>query len=204
MAQQGRGGGRGMGFGGGGIAMLLSNTSVQQELKLDATQVDKAKALATKIREKVTAATSGLEGQEKFAKMREMGKELNDEANKVAKEFLAPEQVKRLHQIQHQVQGAQAFTDEHVQSKLKLTDSQKSDIDAVVQASNTEMRELFQNMQSDPEGTRAKITQHRKDTLAKIEAKLTDEQKTTYKEMLGAPFEIKFEPRPGGGGPGGR
>ncbi|MGA8348581.1 MAG: Spy/CpxP family protein refolding chaperone, partial [Isosphaeraceae bacterium] len=97
------------------------------------------------------------------------------------------------------VQGAQAFTDEHVQSKLKLTDAQKSDIDSIVQASHTEMHSLFQNMQSDPEGTRAKLAEHRKETLAKVESKLTSEQKAAYKEMLGAPFEIKYEPRPGGG-----
>ena len=200
LAQQGRGGGGGRGYGGGGIGMLLSNASVQQELKLDATQIEKAKELSTKLREKVTAATQGLEGQERFAKIREMSKELNTEANTGAKEFLKPEQLKRLHQIHHQVQGAQAFTDEHVQSKLKLTDAQKSDIDSIVQASNTEMRALFQNMQSDPEGTRTKIHEHRKETLAKVESKLTDEQKTAYKEMLGAPFEIKYEPRPGGGG----
>ncbi len=53
MAQQGRGGGRG--FGGGGLGMLLSNASVQQELKLDATQIEKAKEVADKAREKVTA-----------------------------------------------------------------------------------------------------------------------------------------------------
>ena len=58
----------------------------------------------------------------------------------------------------------------------------------------------MQNMQSDPEGTRAKLHEHRKETLSKVESKLTDEQKTAYKEMLGAPFEIKFEGRPGGGG----
>ena len=59
LAQQGRGGGGGRGFGGGGgIGMLLSNASVQQELKLDATQIEKAKELSTKLREKVTAATS--------------------------------------------------------------------------------------------------------------------------------------------------
>jgi len=198
MAQQGRGGGRGM-MGGGGLAGLLTNASVQQELKLDAGQIDKAKELSAKIREKVTAATQGLEGQERFNKMREMSKEINAEANTGAKEFLKPEQMHRLHQIQHQVQGAQAFSDEHVQGKLKLTDAQKSDIDSIVQTSNTEMRELFQNMQSDPEGTRTKIAEHRKATLSKIEGKLTDEQKTTWKEMLGSPFEIKFEGRGGGG-----
>ena len=91
LAQQGRGGRGGRGFGGGGgIGMLLSNASVQQELKLDATQIEKAKELSTKLREKVTAATQGLEGQERFAKMREMSKELNTEANTAAKEFLKP------------------------------------------------------------------------------------------------------------------
>ena len=33
-------------MGGGGIGMLLSNASVQQELKLDATQIEKAKELS--------------------------------------------------------------------------------------------------------------------------------------------------------------
>jgi len=200
LAQQGRGGGRG-GFGGGGLGMLLGNASVQQELKLDAAQIEKSKELNTKLREKVTAATQGLEGQERFTKMREMSKELNTEANTAAKDFLKPEQLKRLHQIQHQVQGAQAFTDEHVQTKLKLTDAQKTDIASIVEASNTEMRSIGQGFQSDPEGTRAKMTEHRKETISKIESKLTDEQKTSYKELLGAPFEIKFD-RPGGGGGG--
>jgi hypothetical protein len=200
LAQQGRGGGRG--FGGGGIAMLLSNASVQQELKLDATQVDKAKELGTKIREKITAATQGLEGQERFAKMREMSKEINDESNKIAKEFLKPEQTHRLHQIQRQVQGAQAFEDEHVQTKLKLTDAQKGEVHSIVEASNSEAREIMQGFQSDREGTMAKLTEHRKATLDKIVAKLTDEQKTTWKDLLGSHFEIKFEPRQGGGGGG--
>jgi len=200
MAQQGRGGGRG--FGGGGLGMLMSNASVQQELKLDATQIEKAKEVAEKAREKFTAqrdTLQSLQGEERFNKMQELNKEVNAEVNKSAKEFLKPEQMHRLHQIQHQVQGAQAFSDEHVQNKLKLTDAQKSDVHSIVQASNTEMRSLYQNMQSDPEGTRAKIAEHRKETLSKIETKLTDEQKTAWKDMLGSPFEIKYEPRPGGG-----
>ena len=203
LAQQGRGGRGGRGFGGGGgIGMLLSNTSVQQELKLDATQIEKAKEVAEKAREKFTASRESLqslEGDARFKKMQELNKEVNEEANKAVAAFLSKDQIHRLHQIHHQVQGAQAFTDEHVQSKLKLTDAQKSDIDSIVQASNTEMGALFQNMQSDPEGTRAKLHEHRKETFAKVESKLTDQQKTAYKEMLGAPFEIKYEPRPGGG-----
>ena len=76
-------------------------------------------------------------------KMHELNKEANEEANKAVGAFLSKDQIHRLHQIHHQVQGAQAFTDEHVQTKLKLTDAQKSDIDSIVQASNTEMRALY-------------------------------------------------------------
>ncbi len=60
------------------------------------------------------------------------------------------------------------------------------------------MRSIFQDAAGDREAAMAKTTELRKETLSKIESKLTDEQKTAYKEMLGAPF--KFEPTPGGGG----
>jgi hypothetical protein len=198
MAQQGRGGGRGF----GSPAFLLGNASVQQELTLDAGQIEKAKEVAAKAREKMTAARESLqslEGEEQAKKRRELTAEINSDTHKAVKEFMKPEQVKRLYQITHQVQGAQAFTDEHVQKHLKLTDTQKSDIEGIVTASGAEMRKIFQENQGDAEGIRTKMTELRKETLTKVEAKLTDEQKASYKEMLGAPFEVKFEPRPGGG-----
>jgi hypothetical protein len=197
MAQQGRGGGRGF----GSSAFLLGNASVQQELKLDAGQIDKAKEVAAKAREKMTAARESLqslEGEEQAKKRRELTAEINADTHKAVKEFMKPEQVKRLYQITHQVQGAQAFTNEHVQKHLKLTDAQKSDIEGIVTASGQEMRKVFQENQGDREAIQSKMTELRKETLAKVESKLTDEQKSSYKEMLGAPFEVKYEPRPGG------
>src|SRR5208337_2435506 len=83
LAQQGRGFG-GRGFGGGGIGMLLSNASVQHELKLDATQIEKAKEVADKAREKFTSSRESLqslEGEERFKKVAELNKEANEEAN---------------------------------------------------------------------------------------------------------------------------
>jgi hypothetical protein len=35
-----------------------------------------------------------------------------------------------------------------------------------------------------------------KETLGKAEKKLNDEQQKTWKELIGAPFEVKYEPRP--------
>ena len=60
--------------------------------------------------------------------MQELNKEVNAEVDKEIEAFLTKEQIHRLHQIQHQVQGAHAFADEHVQDQLKLTDAQKTEI----------------------------------------------------------------------------
>lgn len=198
LAQQGQRRG-GFGFGGGGISMLLSNTSVQSELKLDADQIEKAKDLATKAREKFESerqSLEGLSGEERFQKMREIGKEVNQLAEKTAKEFLKPEQLKRLHQINLQQLGANAFREEHLQKKLKLTEDQKSSIDSIIQASNQEMREIFQSSQGDRQGAMAKLAELRKETLNKIEAKLTSEQKESYTKLLGSHFELRREGGP--------
>src|SRR5271157_1857632 len=166
LAQQGRGyvvGGRG--FGGGGIGMLLSNASVQHELKLDATQIEKAKEVADKAREKFTSSRESLqslEGEARFKKMQELNKEVNEEANKSIGAFLSKDQIHRLHQIQHQVQGAQAFTDEHVQTKLKLTDAQKSEIAAINTEARAKMQAIFQDSQGDREAAMAKTNKLRK------------------------------------------
>ena len=39
-----------------------------------------------------------------------------------------------------------------------------------------------------------KLAEHRKETLGKVVAKLNDEQKKTWAELIGAPFEFKPDP----------
>jgi hypothetical protein len=195
---QGQGRGFGM-MGGGGISMLIGNESVQKELKLDDTQVTKAKELADKTREKMTEAreqTKDLDQEERRKKMTELMAEVNASTLKSAGEFLKPEQVTRLKQISYQTRGAMAFSDPEIAKKLNITDSQKSDIAAIVEDSNAARRELFQGFQDDREGTMKKMTELTKETMNKAVAKLNDEQQKTWKEMIGAPFELKMELRP--------
>jgi len=112
--------------------------------------------------------------------------------------FLKPEQVTRLKQISIQVRGLQAFSDPEVAKKLNLTDTQKTDIQAI----NTEVRESTQGLisqDSSPEERAEgmkKMAEARKAGLTKVESKLNDEQQKTWKELLGAPFTIVYEPRP--------
>ena len=190
-AAQGRGG-RMMG---GSLAFLLGNQSVQKELKLDDKQVDKAKDLAEKSREEMQEKFQGfqdLSAEERRTKGQEILREVNASILKAVGEFLKPEQVTRLKQISYQQRGATAFSDPEVQNKLNLSDSQKNQIQTLIQESFGQMpsREEFQD---DREAAMKKAREVSKTTLTKAEAKLNDEQQKTWKELLGAPFEIKYE-----------
>ncbi len=199
---QGRGG-FGMFGGGGGLSMLIGNASVQKELKLDDQQTEKAKDFAQKTMEKISGEirekSQGLQDlspEEQREKRQAITKEFNEATIKAAGAFLKPEQITRLKQVSYQAQGAMAFRDPEVVSKLNLTDSQKSDIQAINQESMSQMREIFQTAQDDREGAMKKMTELRKETLEKVAAKLNDEQQKSWKELIGAPFEVKYEPRP--------
>ncbi len=193
---QGRGG---FGRGFGGLSGWLNNESVQKELKLDDTQITKAKEVAQKIGDERRSKMEGfqdLSQEERREKMQTVNRELNEMTMKQIGEFMKPEQIARLKQINYQQMGAMAFNDPDVAKKLNLTDTQKTDIQSIVQDQMSQMRSIFQENQDDPEARMKKMTELRKETLTKATAKLNDEQQKSWKDLLGAAFEIKFEPRP--------
>ncbi len=191
-----QGPGRGFGARMGTYSGLLANESVQKELKLDDKQVEKAKDLDEKMNEEMRSKfqdLQDLEPQERRAKMQEINREISSASLKAAGEFLKPEQIARLKQIAYQVRGSQAFNDPEVAKKLNLTDAQKKDIQSIQQESFQEMRTIFQENQDDPDARMKKMNELRKQTLSKVLAKLNDEQRKTWKELLGSPFEVKYE-----------
>jgi hypothetical protein len=197
MAQgQGRGFG---GMGGGGPIALLGNPGVQKELKLDATQTEKAQALVADAREKMTSIrekVQDLQGQERMTKSMELMKPINEEAMKSASAFLKPEQVKRLHQIELQQRGANALSDPAIAKKLGVTDEQAAKVKTILADSQAEMGEIRQSANGDFQAMMPKIQALRKETNTKVMALMTEDQKKTWKEMTGEPFEVTFQPRP--------
>jgi hypothetical protein len=192
---QGRGGMMGM----GGLSGLLGNASVQKELKLDDSQTSKAKEVSDKIGEERREKMSGLQDlsqEERREKMTAIGAELNASTLKAIGEFLKPEQVTRLKQISYQQRGAGAFSDPEIAKKLNITDSQKTDIQSIVTDSFSQMQTIRQENQDDREAMMKKMGDLRKETLDKATAKLNDEQQKAWKDLIGSPFEVKYEPRP--------
>ena len=194
---QGRGG-MGMGMM-GGPANLLGNPSVQKELKLDEGQIEKAKDLAADYRDKTMGLRDqlqGLQGQEMMTKRQELMKPINESAMKTAHAFLKPEQVKRLHEISLQQQGATALTDAAVAKKLGVTEEQTTKVKSLLADMQSEAGEIMQSAGDDRAAAMQKVTALRKETNTKVMALMTEDQKKTWKEMTGEPFEVVQQPRP--------
>lgn len=194
---QGQGGGRfGGGFGRGGYT-LLSNKGVQKELKLSDEKAEKVSAAVSEITAKLREKTQGLSQEERREKMPEILKATNDEVKAAVKDLLSAEQFARLDQIVLQQRGLDAFADAKVKEKLKLTDDQAAKIQDIAEDSREQGREIFQSFQDDREGAMKKLATLRKESSEKAAALLSADQKKTWKEMTGEPFEVRFERRPG-------
>ena len=77
-----------------------------------------------------------------------------------------------------------------IQDKLKLTNEQKEKVKTINQEAGEKMRDLFQGGFS--EETAKKMAELRKETMDKATGVLSDDQKKTWKEMTGKPFEFRF------------
>jgi hypothetical protein len=201
QGQQGRGG---QGF--GGVAALIENVGVQQELKLDNEQVEKAKAAVDKVREKHSADRAKLQDvsqEERREKSRAINQAVSEETMTALADVLKPEQIKRFKQIELQRRGAEAFTGPEVQKALKLTGDQKEKIKTIAADGAQETRELFQSAGNQGQGganrggeeMQKKMATLRKATVEKVSAVLNDDQKQTWKGMIGQPFEVQFQGR---------
>ena len=217
LAQPQRGGG--MMMGGGGPLALINSKTVQAEIKMTEEQVGQIKDWVKEYMPKM-----GEMMKEKFAEipkdqMREKFGEIQAEMQKTLyKELggvLNPDQIKRLKQIDVQFAGLRAFTNAEVVSALKLTDEQKDklkDANETMQRDMRELRDEYGIKGFNPRPTDAgkaaefekKSSALTKETMEKIMGMMTSEQKSTWKELTGAPFDVaKLQAEMRGAGRGG-
>jgi Spy/CpxP family protein refolding chaperone len=207
LAQRRPGGG--FGFGG---QNLLTNKSVQEELKLSKEQKDKIEEVGKANREKFQKfreESRDLKEDERNQKRQALVKETTEALNKAAE--LSNDQKKRLAEITLQqsvrFRGPAAFSSEDVQKQLKLNDDQKDAIKTILKETEDKVKEETKDL--DPRQDFRKVMEIRqklnKEAMGTVAKKLTKDQKETWTKMLGEPFEVKFEQprRPGGGRPGG-
>ncbi|TWU56494.1 hypothetical protein Poly51_24050 [Rubripirellula tenax] len=206
------GGGGGGGMGGDPTFTLLRVDEVRTELEISPDQEEALKKLGEQMRptrpEGVDFRSMSEEDRTKFfAKMQKESSEKMAEMKLQLDEVLFPEQMERLKEISLQAQGAQALGDPEVVSELKISDTQKKELDEVRESlreeMTTKMRELFSNRDGNSD-MREQMTKMRSDMDEKIFAVLTPAQKTQFEEMKGEKFDLPDGALGGGrGGPGG-
>lgn len=193
----GGGGFGGFGFGGGGgggggfnlKSLLVSNKALQDELKVsdemrekfakfqDAQRADqeKLRGLGTDDEDQITRLKAQIKGiEDRMALMKD----------------LTADQTKRISQIERQMLGLGAFTNEKIVKELKLSDEQKEKIKGINEELGKDTRELFAGGGGgfNPD-TQKKMAALREEAMDKAEEALTPAQRKQWKEMLGEKFD---------------
>jgi len=185
----------------GGGPMMLGNPAVQEELKLTAEQKDKVQKFMEdfqpKMQERMQSVFQNAGGD--FEKMTEEMQKINADALKEVTPLLKPEQLARFKQILLQQTGAQAFvSNPELQAALKLTNDQKDKFKKLTAEQREKTMELVQG--GFGPDTQQKMQALQKDYAKKAEEMLTADQRKTYQDLLGKPFEMPAQGRRGGGG----
>jgi len=200
---------RGGGRRGQGNDNLLTNKSVQVELKLDEKQKKELAAIAEKQRETFRKMRElGKEGE--FDKVKEIGKKSFEETSKAlakVRESLTSTQSKRLTQIE--IQRAtekklpRIFTNKEVEKILSLTDKQKETIKEALSDLEKDTKELLDdagmNFKKRLAAGKKALTMGQ-EVFTKVTKGLTKEQAKTWETAGGEKFDLKEENPFGGGG----
>ncbi|MBY0527386.1 MAG: hypothetical protein K2R98_28580 [Gemmataceae bacterium] len=165
---------------------LITNASVQKELKLSDDQIEKAKKVGMDVQAKFKDDKLGKDATPEEREARR--KKVSAEMHKQLGDVLKAEQLKRYKQIELQQVG---LADTDAQKELKLTDEQKGKLKTISDDTRMKVREVFK----DGKGAEAleKIQKLNKEGKEKQVDVLNADQKKQWKEMTGEPFEIKFE-----------
>lgn len=202
----------GGGFGRGGapsvVGQLGKNVALQEDLKLTDDQKAKLKEIAAKVaeraagqKEKMIEAFKAAGGDKE--KMTELFNAMRKETEASTKEMeavLTDGQKARVKQIDRQLAGVRAFTNDTLVADLKLEDAQKTKIKGIVDEYTKDSAGLggfggggfggkggFDKEKA--EEARKKREKLEKGALADIEEVLTDAQRKTWKDLTGDPVD---------------
>lgn len=176
--------------------MLLVNPQVQTELKLTEEQRRQIQDIVARAREEMRPQQGqrpGAGGQ----RPGQGGMGANMERyTEEAMRILQPNQRERFEQIQLRVQGVRALGREDIAQKVGLTQEQRQQIRDILRENMGGRDGARPNPgEWNPQEMRAQMEERRQENERRILQILTAEQKAKWESLLGAPFELRPQPR---------
>ncbi|WP_202947401.1 hypothetical protein [Zavarzinella formosa] len=173
-----------------GKQFVVFRGKVQEELVLSDEQKKKVEdELEERLRDgmKLFQKLEGLGQEEREKELAEYRPKVREKLAAFLKATLKEDQLKRLRQIELQLEGAFALGQPEIRKELQITDEQVMKFMAVVKELQKTVEPLMKEARSggNPEEIRPKVMKIRKEHEGKIEALLTDAQKKQWQEMLG-------------------
>jgi Spy/CpxP family protein refolding chaperone len=184
----------------GGFDGLLQNVSVQKELNLSEQQIVKSKEIIREVRHNHGGDFEKLKEvpqAERRDKVRGLVEAVSRETLQKVVAILKPAQVRRLKEIELQERGLHAFADRDVEQALHLTDEQKTKIKKLGEGAGTAIQKISKESGNDYHIALKQIGAYRRELMREAMALLTPEQRKSWKELTGEPFEVQVPKPPG-------
>jgi Spy/CpxP family protein refolding chaperone len=174
-----------------GGPFFVSRDKVQADLKLSDEQKHKLRETMTGYVQE-TMEVQKLSGAERKQAMQSLRQKSYKELDESLKEILTPEQLKRFAELKLQYDMPMIMLQPDIVKELNITDEQRQQFMTLIQEMQKVVVPLIQGARSggNPQEILAKVTKLRLDCQGKIEALLSDAQKTQWKEMTGTPLVI--------------
>jgi hypothetical protein len=189
-----------------GAPALLLNKGVQKEIQMTDEQREKFRKIVHDVYEKYQPdLQKARTDPKKFAKVTlDSTMESRDKVNTAIPDVLSAKQIKRLRQIELQINVLPSLNKPEIQKELKFTDKQKTKIKDISDGLKQDIAEAAKAVLADtPQRLPGKVRKGLEtvQTIKKLtEAAsdkaldtLTGEQKSTWREMTGKKFDFKLD-----------
>lgn len=182
-----------------GEPLLLSNPGVKKEINLSDAQDQEVRKIVQEVHAKYQPEfrKAGRDRQKLVAVGVEAARETRERVHKALPDILKPEQLKRLDQIQIQVNGISSFKRPEVQKELQLTLVQKLEIAKIGEDLKKDIAELVKDvstapLRKAPEALR-KAKELKSTATRKAVEQLTEAQRQTWNAMQGEKFDFQMQ-----------
>jgi Spy/CpxP family protein refolding chaperone len=170
---------------------FVSRGKVQEDLKLSDDQRHKLWETMTGYVQE-TMQVQKLHGAERKQAMQSLRQKSYKQLEVFLKGILTPEQLKRFAELKLQYDMPMTMLRPDIVKELNITDAQRQQFITLIQEMQKAVVPLIQASRSggNPQEILAKVTKLRLDCQGKIEALLSDAQKTQWKQTTGTPLVI--------------